>query len=275
MRRIAPALLLTPLLTLLSLAPTSPGTAAPAAPAAPEGPRCAPAPGTRDFPVTTRIRGGPDTYQAGGGYGSWVIDLTNTTARPCTGIHPVVVLVDERRKLTPEQSRLEFYDGAGPRPRPVRWEATDQDELVGAFDDGFPGFTVAPGRTVSVRVRLAITSDAVRNEVTATAAVVQRRGDDGDWVGQSGDYRFTIASDRDPLTDPDPERETTDGDPEPETGTGTGTGTGTTHPATPREDRLPAVEELAATGTSALPAALAAALLLTGTVALFLVRGRR
>ncbi|MBC7272020.1 MAG: hypothetical protein H5T76_25485 [Streptomyces sp.] len=265
MRRIAPALLLTPLLTLLCLAPASPATAAP------DGPGCTAAPGARDFPLTTRIRGGPDTYQAGGGYGSWVIDLTNTTARPCTGIHPVVVLVDERRKLTPEQSRLEFYDGAGPRPRPVRWEATDQDELVGAFDDGFPGFTVAPGRTVSVRVRLAITSDAVRNEVTANAAVVQRRGDDGDWVGQSDDYRFTIAADRDPPTERDPEREATDGDPEPETGTGTGT----TNPATPREDRLPAVEELAATGTSTLPTALAAALLLTGAVALLLVRGRR
>ncbi|MET7927355.1 hypothetical protein ABZT43_25820, partial [Streptomyces sp. NPDC005349] len=32
----------------------------------------------------------------------------------------------------------------------------------------------------------AFTSDARPNSVVANAAVVQRRGDDGDWVGQSG-----------------------------------------------------------------------------------------
>ncbi|MFD0315237.1 hypothetical protein [Streptomyces flavalbus] len=266
-----PAALLAPLTTLavLPLAIAAPTPAH----AAPHAPTCAPAPGSRDFPVTARVHGGPDAYQAGGGYGTWSIDLTNTTARPCTGVHPVVVLVDERRRLRAGQPQLEFY--AGDRPHPVTFEATDQDELVGAFDDGFPGFTLAPGRTLTVRVRLAITSDAVANEVTANAAVVHRRGDDGDWVGQSNDYRFTIRADP---TVPAPD----DPDPDP------GTGTATPDPsATPRQDRLPTAEEageaeaapghLAATGRPpALPtAALATALTLTGTALRLLTRGRR
>ncbi|MCZ9345985.1 hypothetical protein NGM37_50505, partial [Streptomyces sp. TRM76130] len=78
------------------------------------------------------------------------------TDRTCAGIHPVVVLVDEDRVLEPAQPRMEFYDGDG-RPRPVRFEATDGDELVGVLaDDGFPGFTVEAGRTLTVRVRLAL-----------------------------------------------------------------------------------------------------------------------
>lgn len=172
------------------------------------------------FPLATRLHGGPDSYTAGGGFGTWYLDLTNTTGRTCTGIHPVVVLVDGKRALKPSQPRLEFYrtpkgspesrnsqdgqDGhtgqtgrTGPdddRPLPVRFETTDEDELVGAFD-GFPGFTVGPRKTVTVKVRLAVTSDAVPNQVTANAAVVQRHEGDGDWVGQSNDYRFTIDAD--------------------------------------------------------------------------------
>ncbi|KMS72495.1 hypothetical protein ACM01_22875 [Streptomyces viridochromogenes] len=163
------------------------------------------------FPLTTRLHGGPDSYTAGGGFGTWYLDLTNTTGRTCTGIHPVVVLVDGKRALKPSQPRLEFYgtptgspdgpdgpDGAGgpdeARPHPVRFETTDEDELVGAFD-GFSGFTVGPRKTLTVKVRLAVTSDAVPNEVTVNAAVVQRHDGDGDWVGQSNDYRFTIDAD--------------------------------------------------------------------------------
>ncbi|HZF92878.1 hypothetical protein [Streptomyces sp.] len=178
-------------------------------------PACA-APDARAFPLTTRIHGGPGSYAAGGGYGTWYLDLTNTTDRPCTGIHPVVVLVDEKRALTPSQPLLEFYDGTRAQPHPVRFAATDRDELVGAFDDGFPGFTVGPGQTLSVKVRLAVTSDAAPNRVTATAAVVQRRDDDGDWVGQSNDYRFAIDSDPDHPTAPGTD-----------TGTGSDSGTGT------------------------------------------------
>ncbi len=210
------------------------------------------------FPLTTRIHGGPGSYEAGGGFGTWSLDLTNTTDRSCSGIHPVVVLVDEKHALKPSQPRLEFYDG--PQPRPVRFEATDADELVGAFggdgdgSDGFPGFTVGPGRTVTVKVRLAVTSDAVPNVVTANAAVVQRHEDDGDWVGQSNDYRFGIDSDPAPTAAPDPEAS-----------------------APPTARPLPFADELARTGIGTRPGALAATVvfLLTTGGALFLVRRRR
>ncbi|MFD1272794.1 hypothetical protein ACFQ51_16210 [Streptomyces kaempferi] len=170
----------------LVLAPTP--AHARVAPAVP-GPTCA-APDTRAFPVKTRIHGGPGSFEAGGGFGTWYIDLTNTTAHTCGDIHPVVVLVDGKRALRPKQTRMEFFEGE--KPHPVTFETSDEDENVGAFDDGFPGFTVGPGRTVTVKVRLSVTSDAVPNDVVANAAVVQRRGDDGNWVGESNDYRFRI-----------------------------------------------------------------------------------
>ncbi|MDX2543784.1 hypothetical protein PV331_18270 [Streptomyces sp. WI04-05B] len=162
---------------------------------------CATAPGDHAFPLTTRIHGGPATYEAGGGYQTWRLDLINNTALTCTDIHPVLVLVDERRALTTAQPSLEFYDGHRARPYPVRFEATDADETIGVFDgDGFAGFTVGPGRSVSVRVRLAIGADAVANEVVANAAVVQRHENDSDWVGESNDYRFRVVPDTDPAS---------------------------------------------------------------------------
>ncbi|MFI1048636.1 hypothetical protein ACH4U3_23025 [Streptomyces griseoruber] len=149
------------------------------------------------FPLTTRLHGGPDSYRAGGGYGTWYLDLTNTTDRACAGIHPVVVLVDSGRALRPGQPHLDFF--ADGRPHPVRFETTDEDELVGAFTDGpdgepgaFAGFTVAPRETLTVEVRLALTSDTAPDDITANAALVQRHGDDGDWIGQSNDYRFAV-----------------------------------------------------------------------------------
>ncbi|KOU66434.1 hypothetical protein ADK57_18545 [Streptomyces sp. MMG1533] len=223
-------------------------------------------PGDRAFPVTTRIHGGPDSYEAGGGYGTWYLDLTNTTTRTCTNIHPVVVLADDERSLEPSQPRLEFYDGTaqgGTRPRPVRLERTDADELVGVFADeqaGFPGFTVGPGKTLTVKVRLAVTSDAVPNEVTANAAVVQRHDDDGDWIGQSNDYRFGID------TGPAPERSPA---------------SESTAPTAPTPDRFPfadEAEELARTGRPGFPvvaALVATALLLLTGGALVLARRRR
>ncbi|MER6356634.1 hypothetical protein ABT186_33700 [Streptomyces sp. NPDC001634] len=143
-----------------------------------------------DFPLTTRIHGGPDRYEAGGAHYTWFIDLKNTTAHPCGNIHPVVVLVDAKRVLTDTQPKLQFLDGG--RLHPVTFARTDEKELVGAFDDGFPGFTVPPGQTVTVKVRLGLTADARPNDVVANAAIVQRHGGDGDWVGQSNDYRFRI-----------------------------------------------------------------------------------
>ncbi|MEV7975172.1 hypothetical protein [Streptomyces sp. NPDC086519] len=151
----------------------------------------------QNFPLTTRLHGGPTSYDPGGGYGTWYLDLTNTTGRICADVHPVVVLVDDKRVLKPSQTELEFYDG--PRTRPVPLTQTDESELVGVFDGAdFPGLTVAPGATVSVKVRLAVTSDAVPNGVTVNAAVVQRRGSDGEWVGESNDYRFGIAGEAPP-----------------------------------------------------------------------------
>ncbi|MER5696558.1 hypothetical protein ACWDBO_21455 [Streptomyces mirabilis] len=185
----------------------------PLGPTASPRPTCA-APDTRAFPIKTRIHGGPDAYDVGGDFRTWYIDLTNTTAHTCGNIHPIVVLVDSKRTLRPEQARLEFYEGE--RTHPVEFEKSDQDENVGAFDDGFPGFTVGPGRTLTVKVRLSVTSDAaVPNDVVANAAVVQRHNNDGDWVGESNAYRFRI----------DDESKTSDGDVVEAEGTG-GTGDG-------------------------------------------------
>ncbi|MFF4724501.1 hypothetical protein ACFY3M_04025 [Streptomyces mirabilis] len=185
----------------------------PLGPTASPRPTCA-APDTRAFPIKTRIHGGPDAYDVGGDFRTWYIDLTNTTAHTCGNIHPIVVLVDSKRALQPGQARLEFYEGE--RTHPVEFEKSDQDENVGAFDDGFPGFTVGPGRTLTVKVRLSVTSDAaVPNDVVANAAVVQRHNNDGDWVGESNAYRFRI----------DDESRTSDGDIVDAGGTG-GTGDG-------------------------------------------------
>ncbi|WP_409471897.1 hypothetical protein [Streptomyces sp. HC307] len=232
-------------------------------------PGCAAGSGGRDFPITTRIHGGPDSYAAGGGYSTWSIDLTNSTARPCTGIHPVVVLVDKGRTLTPTQPKLEFYERA--RLHPVRFERTDEDELVGAFD-GFAGFTVAPGRTLTVRVRLALTPDAVPNEITANAAVVQRRDNDGDWVGQSNDYRFRVEAkpDTESSTEPKPKLK-------PSSDSGTHTAPDAT-PTTPAPDgQLSFADELARTGLGTPRGALAATavLLVAAGCALVVVRRRR
>ncbi|MET7985453.1 MULTISPECIES: hypothetical protein [unclassified Streptomyces] len=174
-----------------------------------------------DFPIRTRIHGGPDSYRAGGDSGTWYIDLTNTTAHPCGAIHPVVVLVDDKRTLRPEQARLEFYEGE--RAHAVRFERSDEAENVGPFDDGFPGFTVAPGRTVTVKVRLSLASGATApNAVVANAAVVQKRADDGDWVGESNTYRFRIEG---AAEDPEAGKETGTGEtPDATVDAGTGTG---------------------------------------------------
>ncbi|MEU7582839.1 hypothetical protein AB0B50_35285 [Streptomyces sp. NPDC041068] len=155
-------------------------------------PTCGPA-DSADFPIDTRIHQGPATYHPGGGYQHWTIDLTNTTDQSCGNVHPILVLVDQKQTLQARQIQLEFHDGT--RWRPVPFEKTDQDENIGVFDDGFPGFTVGPGKTVTVKVRLAFTSDTQANHVVASAALVQRRDDDGDWVGDSNDYPFDIVAD--------------------------------------------------------------------------------
>ncbi|MFG2883868.1 hypothetical protein ACGFYV_16465 [Streptomyces sp. NPDC048297] len=152
--------------------------------------------GDRAFPLTTTIRGGLASYEPGEDRGTWYIDLTNTTRQTCTDVHPVVVLVDDKRTLKPSQPRLDFYDGS--HAKPVHFESTDEQELVGVLDAaGFAGFTVAPGKTVTVKVRFSLTSDTASDRITANAAVIQRRGQDGDWIGESNDYRFGVGDDQD------------------------------------------------------------------------------
>ncbi|MFJ8631701.1 hypothetical protein [Streptomyces sp. NPDC093568] len=242
-----------------------------------ELPSCATEDGA--FPLTTRLHGGPRAYAAGGGFGTWYLELTNTTARTCSGIHPVVVLVDGKRALRPSQPRLEFYGAPDdPRPLPVRFETTDEDELVGAFDD-FPGFTVGPRKTLTVKVRLALTSDAVPNDVTANAAVVQRHEGDGDWVGQSNDYRFKIeAEPTDAGTAPSGTAvPTSPSEPADSDASAGPADPGATPPSDSSDHQLTLADELARTGLTTGPgAALAAtaALLLIGA-GLLLARRRR
>ncbi|MEU7555478.1 hypothetical protein AB0B01_24565 [Streptomyces sp. NPDC044571] len=144
------------------------------------------------FPLGARIRGGPEVYRTGGGAQTWLLDLTNTTGSRCTDIHPVVVLTDTARALRPAHVRMEFDTPEGALPATL--EHTDRDEIIAVFDGGeaFPGFTVDAGRSLTVTVHLAFTSDAPSGEVVADAALVQRRTDDGDWVGEAGGYRFTV-----------------------------------------------------------------------------------
>ncbi|MGJ5755598.1 hypothetical protein FB563_3834 [Streptomyces puniciscabiei] len=238
----------------------------------------------RAFPLAARIRGGPPSYEAGGGYGTWYLDLTNTTRRKCTGVHPVIVLVDDKRALRPDQPKLEFYDG--PTARPVTFEGTDEQELVGVLDGaGFDGFAVPPGRTVSVKVRLVFPAGTAADQVTANAAVVQRRGADGDWIGESNAYRFGIGeyaspSASSPSSPPSPSSPSSppiaSGSPQATPGTGTSAPTTPATPASPGEAKEQ-FSELALTGpglANTLLAAAAAALGASGA-ALLLTRKRR
>ncbi|MDX2781479.1 cell wall protein [Streptomyces caniscabiei] len=226
------------------------------------------------FPIRTRIRGGPATYVAGGGFHTWAVELTNTTSRTCGNIHPVVVLVDGARTLKRTQPQLEFYadaDADSTTARPVTFERTDADELVGVLggDGHGTGFTVPPGRTLSVKVRLSLTSDAaVPNDIVVNAAVVQRRGDDGAWVGESNDYRFRVTDDEDEGEDEEGEESAEAGqDPGGPAKEGGGT-------AVPKE-RRPYPDELAASGMrEALPYVTGLLLLAVGGLLTATVRRR-
>lgn len=173
-------------------------------------------PAASEFPISARIRGGPDTYASGGGYGTWYLDLTNTTTEPCRAIHPVLVLTDEDRKLTSDQIQLKFSEQTRPEvEHRVSWETSDQDEQIGVFDDDgddtFEGFTIPAGGTVTVVVRMAFTSDTGPGRITANAAIVQRQHgaggtsgkDDGAWVGETDDYPFTVVDDGGGAEEPD------------------------------------------------------------------------
>ncbi|WP_330330629.1 hypothetical protein OHS33_13400 [Streptomyces sp. NBC_00536] len=159
------------------------------------------------FPIGARIRGGPSVYRIGAGPQTWYLDLTNTTGSACTAIHPVVVFTDKARTLRPAHLRMEFE--AQGTTFPVSLESTDRDEVIAVFDGGeaFPGFSVGPGGSATVKVQLAFAATAPEGEVVADAALVQRNGDDGDWVGESGGYRFSVEGPRDPAEEAGPEAE--------------------------------------------------------------------
>ncbi|MFD3567953.1 hypothetical protein [Streptomyces sp. NPDC058667] len=261
-----------------ALAPTP--ALAPRAPAPdPPTPLCGTAPGG-GFPLDTELQGGPADYAAGGAPQEWRLDLTNRTDAPCSGIHPVLVLTDRERTLRPEQIRFEFYDDGAARWRTVAFEATEEAENVGAFT-GFGGFAVPPGKTLTVPVRLAFAAGTAPDDVVVNAAVVQRRGTDGDWVGESGDYRLTVgpADPEAPAAEP-----TAPGTPAPSRSPGTASHppAPTADPRDPTDPRPPNARppdpELAHTGredTEAYARALAplaGALVLLGAV---LVRFRR
>ncbi|MFJ1574662.1 hypothetical protein [Streptomyces sp. NPDC088182] len=180
-------------------------TAVPAAPAVPvvpaatagaREPRCGDV-FDREFPIEARIHGGPAGFRPGAGPGAWYLDLTNTTDADCRFIHPVVVLADRDRTLAVSQVTLQIRpatSGDGGRWRTLSLEKTDEDEIVGVLNDGFPGFVVPGGRTVTVSARLAFAADTRPNRVLMSAATVQRRGRDGDWVGESNAYDFAIGA---------------------------------------------------------------------------------
>ncbi|MEU7036530.1 LPXTG cell wall anchor domain-containing protein [Streptomyces sp. NPDC046237] len=229
-----------------------------------------------EFPIDTRIHGRPGVFVPGAGSRTFEVDLTNTTADACHSIHPVLALADRERVLRPEQIRLDFYDSEARLWRPVVFEATEEDENVGVFTD-FSGFTVPADGTVTVPVRLAFREDTAANEVVANAAIVQRQGADGDWVGVSDDFRLTIGPEG---TEADPEenseanpeansQENAEGNPEghPE-GNPEVAPSGTTPPESGDTGLPPAPTrpELAHTGpdSSALLAPVSGALLLTG-----------
>ncbi|MFF0060817.1 hypothetical protein ACFYRC_04560 [Streptomyces sp. NPDC005279] len=145
-----------------------------------------------DFPIDTRIHGGPTAHRPGAGFQEWSVDLANTTGESCRSIHPVMIFSGRDSGLTAARVALEFYDDLTARWRPVALETTAEDEVVGVLDGGFPGFVVPARKSVTVKVRVALAADTPPNDVTVNAAIVQRQGDDGDWVGESGDYHFTV-----------------------------------------------------------------------------------
>lgn len=152
-------------------------------------------PGSAAFPISSRLSGGPEAYGRGGAPHGWRLELRNATGADCQAVHPVVVLADRGRALRPGDIHLDFYDPGAARWRPVRFERTDEAENVGVFDGSspdFPGFAVPARRSVTVDLRLSFAAGAAEGQVTANVTAVQRRGDDGEWVGESDDYTFTV-----------------------------------------------------------------------------------
>ncbi|WP_329387312.1 hypothetical protein [Streptomyces sp. NBC_01716] len=237
-----------------------------------------------DFPIDTRIHGGPDAYRPGGPPGVWSIDLTNSTDEACHNIHPVIVLSDRHRSLAENQVRLQLTDDKG-RWRTMSLEKSDEDETIAVLEGGFSGFAVPARETVTVRARLAFTAAADANRIVANAATVQRRGGDGDWVGESNDYRFSVGdangdADTDAEADPTTEAETdaAPGSPAPHTTPATTRAPTPNSPSPGEKSSLPlGIGSLADTGSGSLrgPAIGAVLLVLSGGALLFGLRRAR
>ncbi|MCA6095586.1 hypothetical protein LE181_25915 [Streptomyces sp. SCA3-4] len=156
-------------------------------------------PRSAQFPIGSRLSGGPGAYERGGAPRTWRLELRNATDAECRDVHPVAVLSDKGRALEPGHIHLDFYDAGGTRWLPVTFERTEEAENVGVLGGGsagdaagFPGFVVPPHGAVTVPLRLAFADDAPTGPVTANVTAVQKRGDDGAWVGESDDYAFAV-----------------------------------------------------------------------------------
>ncbi len=115
-----------------------------------------------------------------------------------------------------------------------------------------------------MKVRLALAPDTAANEITVNAAVVQRHADDGDWVGQSNDYRFDVEP-ADPADTETAPTATSPASPVPSTA-----------PSPSAEGDLSFADELARTGIGTEHLVLAAtSVLLVTTGALLVARRRR
>ncbi|TJZ55988.1 hypothetical protein FCH28_12025 [Streptomyces piniterrae] len=240
-------------------------------------------PDSPEFPIASRVSGGPAVYSAGGDWQTWRLELRNTTTAACEDVHPVVVLTDTQRVLRPARIRLEFRDTAGGW-RPVPFEATDLDEQIGVFGKGDEkgeekrggvgrGLTVPGKGTLTVPVRMRFEPGTSAERITANVTTVQRRGSDGEWIGQSGDYRFAVrpsaSAPATPMTPMTPMTPATPGRP-PQPGTSPG--------GPQRPPRAPAESpELAATGHGSLfgIGVMVAGLLAGGVVLVAAARGLR
>lgn len=178
--------MLLPLLT----AAASPGPGTPAPPAD-RAPACG-APAATGFPINSRLYGGPSGYSTGVYADGFSLDLHNTTAGACRDVHPLIILVDRAEQLTPEHFTL-WYAPPGGSWRTVPFERTDHGENIGIPDgERSPGLTIPAGGTVTVRLRLFFEPEAPAGPVVASATTMQRRAENGAWVGESDHYLFDI-----------------------------------------------------------------------------------